>query len=42
MKIEFSSQWREINGFVLLDHQHGRRDVTTCIKCVEVLHDALY
>ena len=28
MKIEFSSQRREINAFVLLDHQHGRRDVT--------------
>ena len=41
MKIEFSSQRKEINGFVILDHQHGRRDVTTCIKCVEVLHDAL-
>ena len=27
MKIELSSQRREINAFVL-DHQHGRRDVT--------------
>ena len=26
MKIEFSSQKR--HAFVLLDHQHGRRDVT--------------
>ena len=42
MKIEFSSERRENNGFVLLDHQHGRRDVTMCIKCVEVLHDASY
>ena len=27
---------------ICLDHQHGRRDVTMSIKCVEVIHDALY